>query len=378
MPTLAQVEKVTPRRGTLSAPTWRDQGTHADRRDRGPTLARRLLPRLVADILAVSVGLAIFWVWGGRPAGVQILFALGYVLITALADAFHVRLERGYVEEFVLAVKVAVVALLISAVGGFLIDRPLSRVLFLSLALTMVVTRPIAARLIDRLVASSDRPGCVLAVCSAAEYNRLVTATAEHRSASQFVHVPVASLRPASNAPREASGGGAQTIAEMCSRMKATKVAVGSQQLTDPELRAELARLNEQGVAVSSVARIFEADFGVVPLTCIDSSWFLFDLGPQHRLGYRFGRRLVDLVASVIFAFALAILLPFVAIAVRLDSTRPHLLLPEACWTRWKAISDLQAAHDANRCRGKRAPIRGPSRQTDDTGRRTAASVPYR
>ena len=120
----------------------------------------------------------------------QILFALGYVVVTALADAFHVRLERGYVEEFVLAVKVAVVALLLTAVVGFLIDRPLSRILFLSLALTMVVTRPMAARLIDRIVGPPGRPACVLAVCSEVEYNRLVTATAEHGSACAFCPHP--------------------------------------------------------------------------------------------------------------------------------------------------------------------------------------------
>ena len=98
---------------------------------------------------------------------------------------------------------------------------------------------------------------------------------------------------------------------------------MGSEQLTDAALRAELVRVNEQGVAVCSVASIFGADFGVVPVTCIDSSWFLFDLGPLHRLGYRFARRLVDLVASVVFATALAVLLPVVALAIRLDSSGP-------------------------------------------------------
>ena len=81
----------------------------------------------------------------------QILFALGYVVVTASVDASHVRVERGYIEEFVFAAKTAVIALLLTAVVGFLLDRPLSRVLLLSVALTMVVTRPIAAVLVDRL-----------------------------------------------------------------------------------------------------------------------------------------------------------------------------------------------------------------------------------
>jgi exopolysaccharide biosynthesis polyprenyl glycosylphosphotransferase len=302
---------------------WGDPQGQVESRRSGPAVARRFLPRLMADLVAVSVGLAFFWVWSGRPPRMQILFALGYVVVTALADAFHVRLERGYVEEFVLAAKVAVVALLLTAVVGFLIDRPLSRVLFLSLALTMVITRPIAARLIDRFVGPARRPACVLAVCSESEYHRLVTASAEHDSGAHFVYVPSASLGPTSSASPVDPGREALTIAQVCARLSPTTVAVGSEQLADETLRTELARVNEQGVAVCSVARIFEAEFGVVPVTCIDSSWFLFDLGPLHRLGYRFGRRLVDLVASVVFATALAMLLPIVALAIRLDSPGP-------------------------------------------------------
>ncbi len=322
MSVLAPSQKVAPRRGIFWLSNQGDQSAPTEVRGSGPDLARRLLPRLVADLVAVSVGLGIYWAWSGRPPRMQILFALGYVVITALADAFHVRLERGYVEEFVLAVKVAVVALLLTAVVGFLIDRPLSRILFLSLALTMVITRPVAARLIDRIVGPPGRPACVLALCSEAEYNRLVTATAEHGSAAQFVHIPAASLMSASGASRAGSEN-LVTIAELCARLNPTTVAAGSEQLSDAALRAELARINEQGMAVCSVASIFETDFGVVPVTCIDSSWFLFDLGPLHRLGYRFGRRLVDLAASAVFAIGLVFLFPVVALAIRLDSTGP-------------------------------------------------------
>ena len=113
------------------------------------------------------------------------------------------------------------------------------------------------------------------------------------------------------------------TIAERCDRLKPTMVVVGTEQLTNVALRTDLARVNEQGVRVCSVASIFQADFGVVPLTCIDSSWFLFELGPLHRLGYRFGRRVIDLVASVLFTVALALVLPVVALAIRIDSPGP-------------------------------------------------------
>ena len=321
MAALAGVEKATGPREAFLPPLLLDQHGQMAVRGSRSIIARRMLPRLIADLVAVSVGLGIYWMWSGRPPRMQALFALAFVAVAVLADAFHVRLERGYVEEFVLAVKVAVVALLISAVVGFLMDRNLSRVLFLSLALTMVIARPLAALLIDRIAGQHGPPPCVLAVCSGDEYSRLVTATTEHRSTEHFVHVPTASLVPTGGALRP--GGEILTISELCNRLRPTKVAVGSEQLTNTALRAELARVNEQGMGVCSVASLFEAEFGVLPVTCIDSSWFLFGLGPLHRLGYRFGRRLIDLVASVLFAFALVVFLPVVAVAIKLDSQGP-------------------------------------------------------
>ena len=100
-------------------------------------------------------------------------------------------------------------------------------------------------------------------------------------------------------------------------------MAVGSEELTDTSLRTDLPRVNEQGVAVCSVASVFEKDFGILPVTSIDSSWFLFGLGPLHRLGYRFGRRLIDLLAGLLFALTLALLFPVLALAIRLDSSGP-------------------------------------------------------
>ncbi len=321
MTSFAKLRNVGPRWGALPLSDPEDHQRQVETGLLAPALARRLLPHLFADLVAVSVGLGIYWAWSGRPPRLQSLFALGFVVVAIMADAFHVRLERGYVEELVLAAKVAIVALLITAVGGFLFDRTLSRVLFLSLAVTLVVARPLAGVIIDRVFGLVGPPACVLAVCSQAEYDRLVTATTERRSAEHFVYVSPASLDPVSVGPGPEDG--VSTIAERCDRLKPTKVAVGTEQLTNVTLRSDLARINEQGVEVCSVASIFQADFGVVPLTCIDSSWFLFGLGPWHRLGYRFGRRVIDLVASVLFAAALALLLPLVALAIHIDSRGP-------------------------------------------------------
>ena len=113
------------------------------------------------------------------------------------------------------------------------------------------------------------------------------------------------------------------TVAELCESCKPARIVIGNEYLNDSRIVAELARVNDDGVAVSTFASSFEAEFGLVPVMSVDSSWFLFGLGPLHRLGYRLGRRLLDLIASVVFGLFLLVLLPVVAVLIRLDSPGP-------------------------------------------------------
>jgi hypothetical protein len=74
-------------------------------------IVRRLVPRLVGDLIAVATGLAIFdWINGGfheRPA----LFALVYLGIAAVVALTHVCREGSRVEEVVLSIKAATIAM---------------------------------------------------------------------------------------------------------------------------------------------------------------------------------------------------------------------------------------------------------------------------
>ena len=136
-----------------------------------------------------------------------------------------------------------------------------------------------------------------------------------------MIRVPVASLSPA-----RPGSPGPDRIAGLRRAVRAVDAGprYRRQRLLDRwSLLAELAQVNEQGVVVSSFARTLEAEFGMVPVTSVDSSWFLFDLGPLHRLGYRFARRLLDLASSLLFATVLALVLPVVVVAIRLQSPGP-------------------------------------------------------
>jgi exopolysaccharide biosynthesis polyprenyl glycosylphosphotransferase len=275
-----------------------------------------MAPRLLGDVLAVSAGLATFWLVVGNLPYTDVLFACGYVVFALLIDVTHVRREWNYVEEFIVAMKTALAALLLVAVGGFLVNRPVSRIMFVSIVVAMVVTRPLAAVVVDRLGRSVRQPPSgrtVVALCDDDEYRALASALGAGGPLTDLVRVDAGA----------GERGAGEDLGAVCERYRPAKVVVGEAYMRDAVFLAELARVNEMGFTVRSYSRSFEEDFGRVPVASLDTSWFLFDIGPLHRLGYRLARRLVDIVAGLVAGVALVLFLPFVALVIRLDSPGP-------------------------------------------------------
>ncbi len=295
--------------------------------ERGPNraIARRVAPRMLGDLLAVTVGLMVLPVVKGIFPRTEVLFAFGYFVFAVLMDVTHVRREWNYVEEFTLALKTAFIALLLVAVGGFLVDHRISRVLFCSIALAMLVTRPLAAMVVDRATRSAPVDRRLVVICSDEEYQELAAALGSGG-------LPATVVRLHDDLPDDLMGmSDGKTVAvestdrmvQLCEDLRPAKVVVGESHLRDAVFLTELAMVNEMGFPVRSFSRSFEEDFGRVPIACLDTSWFLFDISPLHRLGYRLGRRLVDLVAGVLVGAALILFLPLIALVIRVDSRGP-------------------------------------------------------
>lgn len=276
------------------------------------TLVRRLAPRLIADILAASLGLAVFAISTGVMPRFQILFAVGYVVFAALMDVTHVRREWNHVEEFTVALKTAAAALLLVSVASFLLSHPLSRILFGSVAVAMIALRPVAAAVIDRFSASVVHARRILVVCGDDEYQLLTQALSGVRGP-----------RVAVRRLPEGSQGRFDRVVEVCASFQPAKMVVGERQLRDEAFVSEVAKVNEWGVPIRSFPQVFEEDFGRVRISNLDDSWFLFDIGPLHRLGYRLARRVVDVLVGVLVVAVLVPLAPLVALAIKIDSRGP-------------------------------------------------------
>ena len=279
----------------------------------------RVLPRLTSDLISVATGLGIFSRIHRGFSPSQVYFAAAYLTIAAVIDATHVRRAWNYVEEFVVSLKTVFWATVLVSAGAFFVDRSLSRILFGSVALVMLLLRPLAAALADR-ASSSRRVQNQVAVVSAPEEFEEVLAALQEVGTSRL------SLTRAECVDLTKDRGGAVVTGDLvswCNMVRPTKLVVGDRVRGDQRLLIELARINEYGTRISSIGRFFEEELSRVRLGSLDGSWFVFDIGPLHRLGYRFARRIVDLVFGVAAGVVLLVLLPFITVAVKLDSRGP-------------------------------------------------------
>ncbi|HLI01814.1 MAG TPA: exopolysaccharide biosynthesis polyprenyl glycosylphosphotransferase [Acidimicrobiales bacterium] len=294
---------------------------------RRSTWIRRLPARLAGDLVAVAAGLVAFRALANHLTGVQLAWGLGYVILAAGIDASHVRREWGYIEESVLALKVALAALVLTATVSFLIATLASRILFLTVTAVMVLARPAIAWAIDRAWPASLVPLDLLLVCSDEEHAAVLDAIAEqpvqlHRVVGRLTD-EVLMHHPGPAGPI----GSYQRVGllEACGLVSPSHLVLGASQPQDTAFSEAVTAVNERGIGVRSFSAFFEEAYGRVPVASIETSWFLFDIGPLHRLRYRVARRAVDIAAGAAFGVAFLLFLPVLYPLVKLSSRGPLL-----------------------------------------------------
>ena len=77
------------------------------------------------------------------------------------------------------------------------------------------------------------------------------------------------------------------------------------------------------GISVAEFPAFHEAMTGKIPLSLIEEVWFLENLIGIKKRAYEFLKRLFDIVCSLLLGIATLILLPFIALAIKLDSSGP-------------------------------------------------------
>ncbi|MCS6882516.1 MAG: sugar transferase [Oscillochloridaceae bacterium] len=84
-----------------------------------------------------------------------------------------------------------------------------------------------------------------------------------------------------------------------------------------------LALCHEYGVKIRSVANIYEEVLGQVPVEHLGPEWFVDTFNSNFPTVYRLFKRLLDIIVGLVGMAGLALIFPFIALAIYLDSPGP-------------------------------------------------------
>lgn len=81
----------------------------------------------------------------------------------------------------------------------------------------------------------------------------------------------------------------------------------------------------ERGVEITRMPKVYEELLGRVPIQLLEANWILRSFVDEARVSgfYEFGKRLVDIGGGLLGVAVFLLMLPFVALAIVLDSGRP-------------------------------------------------------
>ncbi|GBC85882.1 UDP-N-acetylgalactosamine-undecaprenyl-phosphate N-acetylgalactosaminephosphotransferase [bacterium HR11] len=119
--------------------------------------------------------------------------------------------------------------------------------------------------------------------------------------------------------------GRSRELPDLVARTGAVEVVVATQGAPTPELADALTRCHTRGIAITSAVELYEALTGRVPLDWVGDDW-LTVLPLNHRgtgTLYRAAKRLMDVVGATLGLLFFLPCLPFIALAIRLDSPGP-------------------------------------------------------
>lgn len=126
-----------------------------------------------------------------------------------------------------------------------------------------------------------------------------------------------------------ASGPGSRPVAELVSAAEATLVVVDRAAQLDETIVAQVADLHQRGVRVRTLSLFYEEWLGKLPVSELERTSLLFDIGEVHRARYARLKRLVDLPVAAGGLLALAVVTPLVWLGNRFANHGPLLYRQE-------------------------------------------------
>jgi lipopolysaccharide/colanic/teichoic acid biosynthesis glycosyltransferase len=112
-------------------------------------------------------------------------------------------------------------------------------------------------------------------------------------------------------------------VMKACHAVAPDLVVLGATSMRDADLAEKVAAMFATGIKVRTVNEFIEEFGHRVPVSDLSARWFLHDVMAVHVRWYRRSRTVFDVVVALLGCVLFALVLPFVALAIRLDSPGP-------------------------------------------------------
>lgn len=94
--------------------------------------------------------------------------------------------------------------------------------------------------------------------------------------------------------------------------------------VNNPKYAAEVARYLFDNISLKiqyyNLTNFYEKIIGKIPLMSLEKNWFLENFNSKNKMGFAIAKRFVDLFFAIFFGIISLIFIPFIAIAIKLES----------------------------------------------------------
>jgi exopolysaccharide biosynthesis polyprenyl glycosylphosphotransferase len=282
-----------------------------------------------------------------------------WVLSLVITDGYASQIPSSRIESGVAVIKAlpitALLAVLLFFIQPYVMTRPVIVGSVLIGAIVLVVVRTTAARgLLHESLATQ------VIIASDTELSPDVT-SALH--AARFEYRVVGSV--VGSASNRDGDGLVEQVRDALTRYSAQEVIVSNNELRlVPGLVEECLT---RGVRLVSAGNLVEAYLGRVPIATIDAQWYVeLPESDVWRRPYAAARRIFDVILSLVVSLPFAVLLPFLALLIKVDSQGPVFLVQRRVGARGREFNLLKLrtmAADAEE-HGARFAVTGDPRVT--------------
>jgi exopolysaccharide biosynthesis polyprenyl glycosylphosphotransferase len=116
---------------------------------------------------------------------------------------------------------------------------------------------------------------------------------------------------------------GSGSLANVITKNNITTVIVNSDSELEPEITSELFNIVPLGLQVLPYLDFYEMHFARIPSRYLSHSWFLHTFKYRRKPVFDFFKRIIDIIFGFVGLMVCTILLPFIAIGIKLSSPGP-------------------------------------------------------